>query len=118
MILIHTTSNIAWFAHNGACLLDADEAPRATYGEHRFEVTIADDLVIEDIEVSREDIDANEWPGDRKSDRALYEARGVDVLRYEDMDASGRGHTTWRLVSARAVASTAARLITSDLDAP
>ncbi len=27
------------------------------------------------------------------------------VIRYEDMDASGRAHTTWRLVSARAVAS-------------
>lgn len=118
MTLTHTTSNVAWLAHVGACLMDADEAPRATYGEHRFEVTIGDDLVFEEVEVSREDIDANEWPGDRAADRAAYAARGVDVLRYEDMDANGRAHTTWRLVSARAVASTSVRLAASDLDTP
>ena len=109
MVLVHTTNSADWTLHIGACLMDADEAPRATYGEHRFEVTIADDLVIEEVEVSREDIDANEWPGDRKADRAAYAARGVDVLCYEDMDTSGRAHTTWRLVSARAVASATVR---------
>ena len=109
MVLVHTTNSADWTLHIGACLMDADEAPRATYGEHRFEVTIADDLVIEEVEVSREDIDANEWPGDRKADRAAYEARGIDVLCYEDMDTSGRAHTTWRLVSARAVASATVR---------
>lgn len=103
MILVHTTRNADWAPHIGACLMDADEAPRASYGEYRFDVAIGDDLVIEDVEVSREDIDANEWPGDRAADRAAYAARGVDVLCYEDMDHNGRAHTTWRLVSARAV---------------
>lgn len=105
MILVHTTTSAEWAPHNGACMMDEDEAPRASYGETRFEVVIPDGLVIEEVEVTREDIDANEWPGDRKAQRAAYEADGIDIITYQDMDASGRAHQTWRLVSARAVAA-------------
>jgi hypothetical protein len=105
MVLVHTTAAAEWAPHNGACMMHAEDAPRASYGEHRFEVVIPDDLVIEDVDVSREDIDNNDWPGDRASQRAAYEADGIDIITYQDMDANGRAHQTWRLVSARAVAA-------------
>jgi hypothetical protein len=105
MILVHTTNAAEWAPHNGACMMDEDEAPRASYGENRFEVVIPDGLVTEKVDVSSEDIDANNWPGDRASQRAAYAASGIDIITYQDMDASGRAHQTWRLVSARAVAA-------------
>lgn len=90
----------------GWCLTD-DEARAERYG--RAGATLAtididlDGLTV--VEVAGYDRDENETPADSAAFRAARAAEGADVLVYEDEDESGRQHTTWRLVSDRAVAA-------------
>lgn len=110
MNLIHCTHAHSWRPYEGACFT---RIPYPSYGRYAIEVTIyIDGLVILEVEVSREDRDDNNWPGDRASVRAAYAAAGVDVLVYQDEDTWGHPHRTWRIVSDRAVASCAVTSVT------
>ncbi len=100
MIVAHTTRRADWKPHNGACFLAND---RASYGEFRYEYELPSELLIEEVQITREQIDENEWPGDTARERAAYASQGIDVIVYDDMDESGRSHTTYRIVSDRAV---------------
>lgn len=105
MILFHSTRRAALTAHVGLCLTDSE---RATYGEHVYTVEIDTSAIkVVEVVVSREDIDLNIWPGDSKRSLAALAADGIDLVVYEDMDPSGRTHTTYRLVTDAAVAAVA-----------
>lgn len=100
----HTSPAAIWAPHVGACLMETDGYAR--YGAFRHSVAIQlDGLTVRRVEVSREDIDANNWPGDTAVSLAALAADGVDIVEYDDMDECGRQHTTWRLVTAAAVAA-------------
>ncbi len=100
--------------HEGLCLaLEADVAaayarqnvlPGETPTVHTVEVAL-DGLRV--VEVPGYDRDLNYAPGDEDED--VYD--DVDVLVYADEDVHGRQHTTWRLMTERALA--AARVVTS-----
>ena len=86
----------------GVCFTDDIEIAEG-YGEIVTTIEMPKGLEVLEVEVSREDIDNNDWPGDTEEGCAAFAADGVDVVRFEDMDENGVGHTTWRLVSQRAV---------------
>lgn len=109
--LIHSSRSNAVTAHIGFC---ATESAYARYGRNRYTVSIPAGLEIRAIASDRARIDANDWPGDTAEECAEYAAQGIDVISYEDMDEGGRQHTTWRLVSERAVATVSITLITDD----
>jgi hypothetical protein len=105
MTLFHSTRRAEFTAHIGACLA---RRVLPAYGRQAFEVELSTaGLTVEEVEVSREDIDANNWPGDSDESLAALAARGVDIVVYDDMDPQGQQHQTYRLVSAAAVAAVA-----------
>ena len=89
--------------HAGQCFTDDDKSAEA----------YAQSGVVAEVEISFTglnvqhvggyDRDEDDAPADRESDRAALEAAGVDVLVFDDEDEMGRAHTTWRLISSRAV---------------
>lgn len=105
MTTMHHGTRRKFARHIGLCLTD-DESSAAAYGQGGEVVTVEIDLsslVVERVADFRvDDVTAD---GDAVESIERYAARGVDVLRYEDQDPAGRTHTTWRLVSARALAS-------------
>jgi hypothetical protein len=65
-------------------------------------------LVIEEVEVDvRAALDGEGFPGDSASEIAEFVGRGIDAIRFEDVDPEGRAHSTVRLFSARALAALA-----------
>jgi hypothetical protein len=95
-----------WTARIGACMAE-DEATARHYAGRSGRVFVVEmdwdaDFSFERVEVSREDIDANNWPGDTAASR---EALAVDVVEYEDMDERGDTHITIRLLTDAACAA-------------
>ena len=94
--------------HDGLCLADSEEIAEE-YAEGRggmvFALELPSSLEVREVEMSREDRDDMNYPGDRAAERRALEADGVDVIMYDDETPNGRQHRTYRLVSARAVAA-------------
>jgi hypothetical protein len=101
MKFVNGTRAPAMALHVGLCLTD-DRRAAKHYGETLTDVELdLSGLVVEDVETY--DHETNTAAAD--DDCAAYSARGVDVIRYEDETERSYRHTTWRLVSARAVAA-------------
>jgi hypothetical protein len=103
MHIYHSTDEVNWAPHVGACFTPCD---RANYGDTR--ITVAADFaglvvrrVLATASEMRASLDNNEWAGDYDLD--AYRAAGVDVIRYDDCDQYGRAHETYRVVSCKAV---------------
>ena len=60
-----------------------------------------------EVEVTDEQRDEVEYPGDSESERAALIADGVDAIVYDDETETGRQHRCLRLLSARALAAVA-----------
>ena len=104
MTLFHSTSS-AFTAHIGLCLTDST---RAVYGTRRYEVELTlSGLTVRRVEVSTQDRDDNNWPGDTTTSLKALAADEIDVVVYADEDDQGRQHNTYRLVTAAAVAAVA-----------
>lgn len=117
MSLFHGGRSVV--AHSGLCLTESEraaEAYAAGRGDMVFAVEIdLSDLVVEDVEITREMVDGDNYPGDTARSRAAYLADGVDVVRYDDCDPNGRTSVTYRLISPAAVAAVGAvTCITTD----
>lgn len=101
----------ALVVHDGLCLADSEYAAE-DYASGRGEVVTSIELpyhlAVREVEVSREDRDNMDYPGDRPADRRMLESEGVDVIVYDDETPTGRQHRTYRLVSDRAVRTVAA----------
>lgn len=83
----------------GTCFAESATAA-ATYAYKGSLVEIEIDLSgLIVTEVAGYDRDSDTAPGDRD----LSEFAGIDVLVYEDEDLHGREHTTYRLISNRAL---------------
>lgn len=87
--------------HVGQCYTDDDMSARHYAGQHGQVAWISLDL--DGLSVLQldhgYDREANEAPGDNGEDY------GADVIIYEDEDGHGFSHTTWRLMTKRAVES-------------
>lgn len=104
-ILYHGTRRTNHQPHVGMCLTDSIRSAReyATRGGVILEIEVdLGDLVI--AEVDGHDWDSDEAVGDRERDILALRDEGIDVVVYDDADAAGREHSTWRLVSERAIA--------------
>jgi hypothetical protein len=105
MTFFHGTRNDAFTAHVGLCLTTDEDAARR-YGRNGLIVELEIDrsaLRILSVDVSREDIDANNWPGDTAASAAAIVADGYDAVTYTDMDCDGNTHPTLRLLTPAAV---------------
>lgn len=90
----HTTYRDTLTLHTGLCLSPQPQS----YGSNVFEVTVnLDGLLIEDVDVTREMLDEQIFPGDNGDNH------GADILRFEDMDQDGDTHTTYRLMTEAAL---------------
>lgn len=108
MPLYHGANTGKFTAHIGLCLVRDLDIARAYTRRDGVVYEVALDLgplEVVSVDVSREDIDNNDWPGDTAEGCAAFAADGADVIRYIDMTESGTTHTTYRLVSERAVAA-------------
>ena len=107
MAFFHGTRNDEFAAHTGLCVTtDADAARRYGRNGIMVELEIATcNLRILAAQVSREDIDANNWPGDTAASIAALVAQGYDAVTYLDMDGDGHAHPTLRLLTPAAVAA-------------
>lgn len=104
-------------AHAGLCLTtDRDAAGR--YARTKGTVWSCeldlDGLTVERVEGYSWDSDVA--VGDDDASLAELQARGVDVVMYDDADESGRKHDCIRIVSERAVAMVALVRVTEDSD--
>jgi hypothetical protein len=91
----------------GWCLTD-DETAAAHYARAGGTIAVVDlDMAgLFEILVDGYDRVENETPADSAAFRAHYrDAEGADVLTYDDETDGGRQHTTWRIVSDRAIAA-------------
>ena len=107
MTFFHGTRNDTFVAHVGLCVTTDEDAARR-YGRNGLiaELEIGRSAVrILSINVSREDIDANNWPGDTAASAAAIVADGYDAVAYTDMDCDGNTHPTLRLLTPAAVAA-------------
>lgn len=119
MPLYHGANTGKFTAHIGLCLVRDQDIARSYTRRDGVVYEVALDLgplEVVEVDVSRENIDNNNWPGDTAEGCAAFAASGADVIRYIDMTESGTTHTTYRLVSERAVAavSGAAALVEAD----
>lgn len=107
MIELFHGAHTGWAAETGTCLTpDFAVAERYAKGSG-IVVRVAldtDALVVRRLVVGY-DRETNTAPGDDVSELIELEAAGVDVIVYRDEDEHGRSHTTYRLVSDRAVAA-------------
>lgn len=107
MTFFHGTKNDNVTLHIGFCVTTDEDAARR-YGRYGVLAELAIDtsaLRILSVDVSREDIDANNWPGDTAASAAAIVADGYDAVEYTDMDCDGNTHPTLRLLTAAAVAA-------------
>jgi len=87
-------------AHVGLCITDSLSSAQTYAGRWGVVYAVELDLdALDVVEVEGYDHDSDEAPGDSG------EYPDADVIVYEDEDERGQSHTTWRLVSARAVAA-------------
>lgn len=103
----HGTRTGAFALHTGLCVT-TDAAAAHRYGRNGIVAELeidTDSLRILSVDVSREDIDANNWPGDTAASDAEIVAAGYDAVTYADMDCDGNTHPTLRLLSPTAVAA-------------
>jgi hypothetical protein len=116
----HGTSQTEWTLHVGLCLARwsevadgyAAEWATASRPARVFEVEV--DLEgLNVVEAEAGNHDEATWAGDSAASLADYAANGADIIVYEDEDYNGRSHTTYRLVSERAVA--AAKVVAVDV---
>lgn len=93
----------------GDCLTDsecaAERYARRRRGDGAVQTIAIDlsDLSVHEVEGFDPMDCSGYYPGDQ--DLADWQDRGVDVIVYDDVDDSGSGHRTWRIVSARAAAA-------------
>lgn len=90
--------------HAGLCLADDDSIAAAYAGRSGDVYTVEmawDGLTVREVEAF--DMALVTARGDSAADIAALVADGVDVLVYEDQAPHGATHTTYRLVSARAL---------------
>lgn len=89
--------------HPGLCLADDDTAAvyARTAGGDEIVTTVTLDLASVTVRklAGGYDTDSNTAPGDKGEDY------GVDVIIFADADVNGREHTTYRLMTARALAA-------------
>lgn len=98
-------------AHQGLCLtnnLDAAGSYANYINRETGAVYIVDiemrDLHIKEVESFRVD-DAGDWVavGDDMAELVELDTQGIDVIKYQDIDHDDNSHTTWRLVSKKAI---------------
>lgn len=110
MKLYHGTFRDTLTLHKGLCLTaDRSAAEEYAQGGTVYEIEIdTNNLRIVEIEFSdeelRERIDEQEWPGDRESEIAKL-AETADIIIFRDVDASGRDHVTYRIITEAAIAA-------------
>ena len=104
--LLHGSKRTA-IPHIGLCLTDSKRSAGSyavqaagMYGDAIVTVVEVDFTDLEVVEVASFDRDDNRAVGDDGEP-----GEGVDVIVYEDEDYHGQQHTTWRLVSDRALAA-------------
>jgi hypothetical protein len=90
----------------GMCLTDCDRIASSYAGWRTGQGGVVSELEIDlsgltVVEVDGYDRDSDEAPGDISYGAEL----DADVIVYQDESPRGRSNTTWRLVSARAVAA-------------
>ena len=94
--------------HSGLCLCEmaniAEQYARQQGGIVWEMTADLSGLNILDVQVSQDDLDNNEYPGDRAEQRAAYIAQGVDVIRFADQTDRGYAHQTLRILSEAALA--------------
>ena len=103
----HGTRNNTFTLHAGLCVTTDEDAARR-YGRNGIVAELeidTSDLRILSVDVSREDIDNNTWPGDTGASAAAIVADGYDAVRYTDMDCDGNTHPTLRLLTPAALAA-------------
>lgn len=89
--------------YSGVCFTDIAVAAQH-YGEPVVEVEVdLSGLKVLRLDVSDDDIENAEYPGDRQEQREAFLADGVDVLDYNDATAHGREHRTLRFLSTAAL---------------
>ena len=104
MKLFHSSHKETLDATLAGDLCCADHVECTTmYGANAYSVVIPDDCTTESCEGY--DIETDEAPADDEDFRDAAEARGVDVLIYDDVNARGRSHKCYRLVSDRVLAA-------------
>lgn len=96
-------AHTAYTLHLGQCWTDEADIADSYAGRNGVIMEATIDLSgLDMVEVDGYDRDADEAPGDMDVD-----AFDCDVIVYDDEDMFGTQHTTWRLVSERAVAAVA-----------
>lgn len=110
---MHHGAHTRFALHLGLCVTDDEDVARVYGGKGELAtVSVAlDGLTV--VEVPGYDRETDEAPGDRAADRAAIAATGADVLVFDDEDARGRSHRTWRLVSDRALAAVTVETVAS-----
>jgi len=95
--------------HSGVCLVDREDVAAAYARGGDVDVVTIDmsGLAVREVEVTDEQRDEVEYPGDSESERAALIADGVDAIVYDDETETGRQHRCLRLLSARALAAVA-----------
>jgi len=85
--------------HLGQCWTPEVKSADA-YADQSGEVQVAEVALgnLEIVDADNYDWDADEAPGDRGVDSLMG-----DIVRYADADVFGRAHTTYRIVSQRAL---------------
>jgi hypothetical protein len=103
--------------HAGLCLADEESIAAAYAGRSGDVYTVEmawDGLTVRTVEAL--DMGSVAARGDSAADIAALVAEGVDVLVYEDQAPHGATHTTYRLLSARALAALTVAGTTADED--
>jgi len=94
--------------HSGLCLCEyahiAEQYAKQQGGEVWTLTADLSGLNILDVQVSQDDLENNEYPGDRAEQRAAYIAQGVDIIRFADQTDRGYAHQTLRILSEPALA--------------
>lgn len=91
--------------HLGQCWTPSERSARTYAG--RREIVACAELDLSDLsiyECEGYDRDEDDAPGDSPASLALWGIpEDADVIIYEDEDENGRAHTTYRLLSQRAI---------------
>jgi len=108
-IAFHGSHNGNQSIHSGLCLTESIEAAVDYAASGCISMVRVDTLGLTVADVEGYDNDSNTAPGDDGN------ARGADVLTYEDATEFGRSHDTIRLMSPAALASVVV-LATMDME--
>ncbi len=115
MVLFRADRNAARLATpvEGWCLTDESSARNYGLSGASIAEVVIDLDALTVAECDGYDPRENETPADSAAFRAAFAAQGVDVLVYADADETGREHTTYRLISYRALAAARVEAVTT-----